>query len=904
MLRCKARLLTETEATLTRRGRTREEERRLVSSSRLRRPGPSAGSSARLRGRGQRRPHPRPARQRRRDPRGRRRSRGRASASTSRTSSSRSTSSPEEEEARRELKQKLKDADELLLATDEDREGEAIAWHLLEVLEPKVPVKRMVFHEITQRRDPARRSTNARDRRAAGRRAGDAAHPRPALRLRGLAGPLEEGDAAALGRARAVGRDPARRRARAGAHGFVAPTTGTSRARLRRRADLHGAPRRGRRPARRHGKDFDPRRAAEEADAVALDEADGERARRAARRRRLRGPLGRAQAVHAPPGAAVHDLHPAAGGEPQAPLLGAGRRCASPSGSTRAATSPTCAPTRRRCPRRRSAAARTGARALRRRPPPDAPRRYDRKVRNAQEAHEAIRPAGDRFRTPGRDRGRAARDEHTLYELIWKRTIASQMADARGEPSRSGSGTAGGDDASSATAAPDRVPRLPARLRRGRDDRTRATTRSAACRRSRRATRRGALARAAGPHDAPPRALHRGHARQALEARGIGRPSTYASIIDTILDRGYVIKKGTALVPTFLAFAVMELLEQHFEPARRLRVHRADGGRPRPHRRRRGGAGRLAARVLLRRERGRGTARPCPDPRARSTRARSTRSRSGSGIVCASDATGPTSSAARSARSLPEDFAPDELTVEKAEELLAAAEHARLGATPRPGARRVRTGRYGPYVTEVLPEGTATSRAPPRSSSRCRRDADARGRSSPALAAAGRRRRADGEEIVARERPLRPLHREGQGDPLARERGAAASRSRWRRPSRCSRSRSSDAAGPRRRRCASSAPTPSPGKPSRGQGGPFRALRDRRRDEREPAAGDDVETLTLERAVELLADRRAKGPAEAAPRGRSVVHLSACKLFVERRSILGLREQTRAARAEPERAAA
>ena len=110
-----------------------------------------------------------------------------------------------------DLKAKLKNADELLLATDEDREGEAIAWHLREVLDPKVPVRRMVFHEITR---PAIERALGETREiddAARRCAGDAAHPRPPLRLRGLAGAVAEDHAGPVGRTRPVRRDAARR---------------------------------------------------------------------------------------------------------------------------------------------------------------------------------------------------------------------------------------------------------------------------------------------------------------------------------------------------------------------------------------------------------------------------------------------------------------------------------------------------------------------------------------------------------------------------------------------------------------------------------------------------------------------------------------------------------------------
>ena len=136
---------------------------------------------------------------------------------------------PDKRATLRSLKDALSGADELLLATDGDREGEAIAWHLLQELKPKVPARRMVFHEITPQRDRRGRGQPARPRRRPGRRAGDPTDPGPAVRLRGLPGAVEEGHAAAVGRPRAVGRHPAGGRPRAGADGLpVRRPTGTS----------------------------------------------------------------------------------------------------------------------------------------------------------------------------------------------------------------------------------------------------------------------------------------------------------------------------------------------------------------------------------------------------------------------------------------------------------------------------------------------------------------------------------------------------------------------------------------------------------------------------------------------------------------------------------------------------
>jgi len=199
---------------------------------------------------------------------------------------------------------------------------------------------------------------------------------------------------------------------------------------------------------------------------------------------------------------------------------------------------------------------------------PASPRQYDRKVKNAQEAHEAIRPAGERFRLPDEVKGELDRDEQGLYELVWMRTVASQMADARGQTVslRIGATSSAGEDAefgASGTVITFRG--FLAAYEEGRDDEPADDEER---RLPQLAEDDRVEARALEPqgHEtSPPARYTEPTLVRALEERGIGRPSTYASILGTILDRGYVLKKGTALVPTFLAFAVTQLLEQHYE---------------------------------------------------------------------------------------------------------------------------------------------------------------------------------------------------------------------------------------------------------------------------------------------------------------------------------------------------
>ncbi len=408
-------------------------------------------------------------------------SRGAGSASTSTTASSRSTSCPRDKKPQiTKLKGLLKDADELYLATDEDREGEAIAWHLLDELKPKVPVQRMVFHEITPAGDPRGRRQPARHRHGPGRRPGGPPDPRPALRLRGLAGAVEEGHVRAVRRPRAVGRDPAGRRPRAGADGVPRRVVLGPRGHLRRRraSTTSGCSRPsctrvdGTRVAR--GRDFD------------LDR----RAQGAAAERRPPRP-GRAPRRW-PPALQRHDVRRSARSSPSPTAARRTRR----SGPRRCS----------RRPRRKlgfgasrddavaqrlyengfitymrtdsttlSGTAINAARAQVRELYgaeylPDAPAHL-RLARSRTPRRRTRRSARPARRSAPRRRPACTGDEFRLYELIWMRTVASQMKDAEGR-SRSRSGSAAPRRPArtcvfSRQRPGDHVPRLPQGLRRG-----------------------------------------------------------------------------------------------------------------------------------------------------------------------------------------------------------------------------------------------------------------------------------------------------------------------------------------------------------------------------------------------------------------------------------------------------
>jgi len=509
---------------------------------------------------------------------------------------------------------------------------------------------------------------------------------------------------------------------------------------------------------------------------------------------------------------------------------------------------------------------------------PDAPRTYVSKVKNAQEAHEAIRPAGEHFRTPAQTN--LTGDEFRLYELIWMRTVASQMRDAEGRSvSVRIDATATTGDVCEFSAS-GRVITFYGFLKayvEGHDDPD--------ADRDDRETRLPSLAEgdpltvvkltSTGHETRPPARYTEATLVRELEEREIGRPSTYASILGTILNRGYVYKKGTALVPAWLAFAVVRLLERHFarlvdynftagmedvldEVAAGRRDSTAElaefyfgSGDHEGLKSLVSGLGDIDARELS-------TFRIDDDLAVRVGRY------------------GPYVETADGSRAnVPDDLPPDELTVEKARELLAnpAGMEVALGADPASGRQVVaKNGRYGPYVTEVLPED-APKNAKPRTSS---------------LFASMSLETIDLQQALT----LLTLPREVGPDPESGEVITAQNGRYGPYLKKGSDSRSLESeeqllaitleqalaiyAQPKQRgRRAAAAPlrelgpdptTALPIVVKDGRFGPYVTDGEVNATLRR---GDDVETLTVERAAELLGDKRAKGPAakNAAKRG-------------------------------------
>jgi DNA topoisomerase-1 len=361
---------------------------------------------------------------------------------------------------------------------------------------------------------------------------------------------------------------------------------------------------------------------------------------------------------------------------------------------------------------------------------PAQPRVYAGKVKNAQEAHEAIRPSGDRFRTPA-ETGLTG-DQFRLYELIWKRTVASQMKDAVGNSVTvkiAGTSSDGRDAEFSASGKTITFHGFLKAYVEGADDPNAELDDRE--RRLPQVAEGDALSAEEitvdGHATKPPARYTEASLVKELEEREIGRPSTYASIIGTILDRGYVFKKGTALVPSFLSFAVVNLLEKHFG---RLvdysftakmeddldRIASGEAQAVPWLRRFYFGEGEATGAA----EAGNGDGDHLGGLKELVTDLGAIDAREVSSFPVGNDIMlrvgrygpyverGEKDSENHQRADVPEDLAPDELSVEHAEELLAKPSgDFELGADPESGHQVIaRDGRYGPYVTEVLPEGT------------------------------------------------------------------------------------------------------------------------------------------------------------------------------------------------------
>jgi DNA topoisomerase-1 len=476
-----------------------------------------------------------------------------------------------------ELKAALKEVDELYLATDEDREGEAIAWHLQEVLNPKVPVKRMVFHEIT----PAAIAKAVSETRELDLRLVDAQEGRRFLdRLVGYeVSPVLW---RAVDKARSAGRVQSvairlvceRERERMA---FTSATWFDVTATLRAKSatfeatleTVNGA-------ALATGKNFD---ASGQLDAKASVQILSEAAATAV----ATGLLGADVTI-------VSIASTPRTQRPQPPFMTSSLQIEAsrklrfdPERTMRAAqrlyeqgwitymrTDSTTLSDEAINAARSMAASMFGDDYV-----ADAPRRYDRKVKNAQEAHEAIRPAGESFRSLDEAQSQLGGDELAVYDLIWKRTIASQMVDARLTQDKvrlttklTGISELGGDVEAGLSATGLRIefPGFRRAYVEGMDD---PEAELADQERILPALSEGEVvpvegAEAKGHDTQPPDRYSEATLIKKLEDLGIGRPSTYASVMKTIDRRGYVWKKGKSLVPAFRAFAVVNLLQTYF----------------------------------------------------------------------------------------------------------------------------------------------------------------------------------------------------------------------------------------------------------------------------------------------------------------------------------------------------
>jgi DNA topoisomerase I len=784
---------------------------------------------------------------------------------------------PDKKKVVAELRKRLRGAEELLLATDEDREGEAIAWHIVDELKPKVPVRRMVFHEITREaieralaetRDLDVRLVDAQEtRRILDRLYGYEVSP---VLWKKVARGLSAGRVQSVATRLVVEREKARM-------AFVAADwwdlegsfdPGAFAARL---AALDG-----RRVAT--GRDFGPDGRLRGGDLVHLDEAG---ARGLADR--LEGARFAVRSVDRKP----YTRRPAAPFMTSTLQQEASRKLRFASQTTMRVAQRLYEngyiTYMRTDSTTLSEAALTAARAQARELygeeyVPRSPRRYDRKVKNAQEAHEAIRPAGDRFRRPAEVARQLSRDELALYELIWMRTVASQMADARGETvsMRIGATSSSGEDVELATSGTVITFRgFLAAYEEGRDEDPAAEADESERRLPPLSPGDELEVRSLEPQGhstSPPPRYTEATLVRALEELGIGRPSTYAAIIGTILDRGYVFKRGSALVPSFVAFSVVSLLERHFgrlvdyDFTARMeddldRIAAGDEERVQ-----------WLRRFYFGEDGDEGLKELVSDLDEIDARAVNS-IELGDGIVVRVGRYGPYLERGRERATVPDDVAPDELTLERANELLAQPSDERsLGIEPESGREVVaRHGRYGPYVALLPPEGSDEK---PRMASLFRSMSLETVTLEDALRLLSLPRvvgvdPADGVEVTAQNGRFGPYVQKGSETRsleseeqlftiTLKEALALLAQPKARG------GRQAAAAAPLREL----GPDPGSGKQVELKSGRFGPYVTDGETNASLRKGDDPETVTLERALELLAERRARGPATRRKRSR------------------------------------
>ena len=681
---------------------------------------------------------------------------------------------PDKKKTVAQLKKALKEADELYLATDDDREGEAIAWHLQQVLKPKVPVRRMVFTEIT-REAVTRALDNTREldihlvdaqetRRILDRLVGYEVSP---VLWRKVRAGLSAGRVQSVATRLVVERERERMAFHSASYWGVEATFSTvlSAVDVTARQEASFTARLvtldGRRVAT--GRDFNDdgqlRPAALKASAVHLHQVGATAVAEA---------IGRGE----PRVVGVEDKpykrRPAAPFTTSTLQQEASRKLRmNPRETMRVAqglyengfitymrTDSTVLSGQAVAAARSQVAELYGAEYV-----PERPRVYASKSKGAQEAHEAIRPAGDHFRTPAQVSGELTGAQFRLYELIWKRTVASQMADAVGStatvtvevpltPVAGESRDSGPTFSTAGLTASGTVITFRgflAAYEEGRDAERYQDDAGASAKDSKDVRLPAMIsgqelaaldAEASGHETTPPPRYTEASLVKALEEREIGRPSTYAATMSTISDRGYVDHRGQALVPTWLAFAVTRLLEENFAElvdydftasmerdldriaageedrvAWLRRFYNGQGGTGAPEASQAASGEIDAAADALRAQGLKGLVDNLGEIDARAVNSIDI----GEGITLRVGRYGPYLEDAEGKRAnVPADLAPDELTVDKARELFtrAADDGRELGVDPVSGHVIIaKDGRYGPYVTEVLPEPEETAEA-------------------------------------------------------------------------------------------------------------------------------------------------------------------------------------------------